>query len=43
MIYICAVVFPVLSIGCGVVTVGALIRYVVDIRRDIRSSGHNEC
>jgi hypothetical protein len=37
MIYIAAVVFPLLSIVCGVATLIALVRYVIDIRSDIKS------
>jgi hypothetical protein len=37
MIYIAAIVFPLLSILTGVVTLVALIRYVNDIRHDIKN------
>lgn len=38
MIYLVAVVFPLLSIICGAATLLALMRYVMDIRRDIKSN-----
>jgi len=37
MIYIATIVFPLLSILTGLVTLVALIRYVIDIRRDIKN------
>lgn len=37
MIYLVAIVFPCVSIACGVVTLLGLIKYVVDIRREFES------
>jgi hypothetical protein len=37
MIYIVLVVFPLISIGCGIATLFAVIKFVIDIQRDFRS------
>ena len=36
MIYVAAVVFPLVSIASGIATLVALVKYVASIRRDIR-------
>ena len=38
MIYIASVVFPIISIICGIVSLGALIKFVIEIQREIRES-----
>jgi hypothetical protein len=38
MTYVVAIVFPILSILAGASVVGALLRFVVDIRRDFRAT-----
>jgi hypothetical protein len=37
MIYIVAIIFPLIAIGCGIVSFTALIKFVVEIQRDIRN------
>lgn len=36
MIYLAAIIFPLLSIASGIATLAALVKYVASIRRDIR-------
>jgi hypothetical protein len=37
MIYVVWLVLPLISIGCGIATLFAVVRFVVDIRREFRS------
>lgn len=39
MIYITCLIFPVVSIVCGIASLGALVKFVVEIQKDIRN--HN--
>jgi len=36
MIYVVGIIFPLIAIGCGAVSFVALIKFVVEIQRDIR-------
>ena len=37
MIYLMAVLFPLVAITCGIATIGALVKFVIRIQRDKRS------
>jgi len=37
MLYVSVTLFPVIAIGCGLVALYSVIRFVAGIRRDIRS------
>jgi hypothetical protein len=37
MIYLATLVFPFIAIGCGIVSLYSVIRFIAEIQRDIRN------
>lgn len=37
MFYLAVIIFPVIAIGCGIISLYSVIRFVAEIYRDIRS------
>ncbi len=37
MIYVTAILFPMLAIACAIASIGALVQFVLGIQRDKRS------
>ncbi|MCU1276012.1 MAG: hypothetical protein JWO48_3443 [Bryobacterales bacterium] len=42
MLYISVTLFPLLAIICGVVALFAVVRFIAQLNRDIRSQAHAE-
>jgi len=38
MLYLAVTVFPIIAIGCGIVSLYSVVRFVAEIQRDIRRS-----